>query len=110
MSKWLTTLDIQDVWLKTQEGNFTPQKLAGEIAAKLQVLKLAIINRKYPDYYVDVINEREDLVMAFESMADDKELTVEDIDNQMYYLYNWADQKFKNENFWSDKLCWVKTF
>jgi len=85
MKKWKYRLELKDLWDKRNGGEITIQQMGKEISKRIKNL---------PCY-----KQEEDL----EIISDDFEF-IEDIDNfdnVLEQLYNWADY---------DKKCWIKTF
>lgn len=101
MANWQRTLNVVVEWKQAQAREITPQQLAKAIADRLEKLKSFNIE------HIDTT--RDDLVGAFESLADDESATFDDFDLVWRELYDWGDTKLDSA-FGGKKVCWIKTF
>jgi len=105
MANWQSTLDIQEEWQKTGDGDMSCQELAGIIAKRLKSLKLPHVVKSNEI----VMEERQELIEEFEGLSEDSSANNNDIDNVMASLYDWGDISLDND--WPHKkVCWIKTF
>ena len=101
--RWVMTLDLQDIY---REGA-PVVKLAGEVAERLGKLKISEADLKKFGY--DRTSFEVDLATVVEGFADQskqEDPSVEEFDDNMSMLYDWADQKSADRK---SGLCWVRT-
>ena len=105
MSQWQLELDIVDDWKKCLNDEITFYQLATSITTKLKKLK---IPKGWPEYIED---EKNIVIQHFSDIfvEESSENIVEEFDNVMSLLYDWADISLDG-NFGGKKVCWVKTF
>jgi len=94
MSQWQSRLDLKDLWTRRKEGKLTIQQLAKAIAKRI---------RKHP-FYEREEDTLEEIALNFECCEED----VEEFDNILSDLYDWANTPLDN-NFGGKKMCWVAT-
>jgi len=101
MAQWQRKLKLKDVWNDVDDGKMTVQELAGIVANRLEKLK------DFGDEDVDF--EKQDIVDEFKGLSEDPGADLNDFNNVMCSLYDWADIPLDNE--WpGKKVCWVETF
>lgn len=92
MANWTHRLNLKVEWELRDQGELTVQQLAARVAAKL----------KKVDFNDDDVNfDRDDIVDEFEGLSEDPSASVEDFDDVLARLYDFADE---------DKRLWVATF
>jgi oligoendopeptidase F len=94
MSQWQSRLDLKDLWKKRDEGSISIKELAQEVAKRIR-------KNKFYKKYEEVLEE---IAIAFEDCEED----VEEFDNILNDLYDWADIPLDN-NFGGKKICWIST-
>lgn len=102
MAKWQKSLKIATDWALAQSKEITTAELAKRIAVKLSALRPVEGDE-------DLEEERLELAANFKSMGEDETLTVDEFDDAMSALYDWADTPL-DDVFGGKKLCWVATF
>ena len=107
MAKWQRTLDIQEEWKQSSDGDITILELAKVIHRKLGAL------RPFGDGSLD--ETREDILADCASRIRDAEkygedIPVEEFDYLMESLYNWGDTEIGRTREWPPKkACWIAT-
>ena len=107
MAYWQRTLNLLPEWKQAQGGAISSQQMAGVISARLLGLRPFGGN----DFGVDY--EREEIAERFEDLSTDVDAHVEEFDDLMSELYDWADTLLDGTGgkvFGAKKACWVKTF
>lgn len=102
MAQWQNKLDLTDIWDSVDEGKMTIQELSAEVAKRLKALSLTDIDD-------DLKDERDEIVDEFIGVAEDDCADLQDFNNVMFSLYEWADTPLDNK-FNGKKICWVATF
>jgi hypothetical protein len=102
MPKWLTKIDVTDAWQARQTDDITIQQLAGQFASELRRIR-------WPG---DLDSHREDLLVEFDGMSKDEELTTDEFDGWLEELYNMGDTPVGKDpsSIWTPRLCWISTF
>ena len=104
MANWQFELDFRSFWKKEEAPVF-------EIAEKVseRINKLLPKIRKRSEVYQDLADDLEyDILPLFDELVEFKSENVDDFDNALEQLYDWADTALDNE--WPLKrLCWVAT-
>jgi len=100
MSNWQRTLNIKEEWQKLKDGTLTMQKMSSIIVDELKELK------EFEEEFVNI--EKENIISIFSNMSNDDTLTIEEFDDAMIQLYNWADIKLDNK-FGGKAVCWIRT-
>lgn len=100
MSKWQRTLNLQPQWGEAKAGTIGHREMAGVIAARLGEFK---------DFNIESIDvNKADLVAIFNYISEETDTDVEEFDDAMSELYDWADTSLDGE-YAGQKVCWVKT-
>jgi hypothetical protein len=105
MAQWQFTLDLKPFWKK---DDLPPHVVAQKTAEKIKKL-LPHIRKRTAEAYQDMADELEnDILPMFEEIAKQENDDVEEFDEAMYCLYEWADSPL--DNTWGGKkMCWVST-
>lgn len=92
MANWRLKIDLSSVW-PTED----PKLITAEIARQLDALDLSF----------DETNAElaKDLAREFRELGEQEDPDVEDFDDLMQSLYDWADSRVDRR----EKLCWVAT-
>jgi len=98
MARWLGTLDISKVW-KSED----PRLISAEIAKRLRLMLLYSFLEGENNRLLKAVAE--EIVEEFQSASETEGLDVEDFDDLMQTLYDWADSDLGS----GKKLCWIKT-
>jgi hypothetical protein len=94
MAHWINKLDISDAWAQAdQHEDF--RIVSREIVDKLEKLDFGEFN-----------DDRNEIVMGFQDLIDDKSSTVDDFDLIMDDLYNFGDISLDGK-FGGKKLLWI---
>jgi len=101
MANWQSTLNIKNEMEACREGTITIQELSAKVSTKLD--RLAV-----PNLPEDLKDEQEEFVWEFEAAGEDEDLSVEEYDDILSRLYDWADTSLDGK-FGGKKVCWVKT-
>lgn len=103
MSDWQMTLDFTPAKSDYRAGKITIQQLAQKV---VDTIKVNIETAKRIDDLMG--KELEDEILPlFEEIAADETMTVDDYDNALDDLYDWADTKLSDG--WPRKaMCWIK--
>lgn len=117
MADWQFKLDFKDFWHDDEIALFDKAaKMVERIKALLPTIRERVEKGKhfkmYRSFYEtldDMADELEDEILPmFEALAETKSEDVEEFDNALYYLYEWADASLDNQ--WGGKkMCWVST-
>jgi len=119
MSDWQRKLELQPEWDQAKAGAISRQALARVIAERLKALQPFEVpardaNNEHQVNMLEWINEkRDELAWIFEDCAGNSDLSVEDFDDAMENLYDWADSpvEMRGENVVrGKKVCWISTF
>lgn len=106
MADWQRTLNLLPEWRSAQDGEITPQLMAGVIASRLRQLE-SFGDPTGLDY------GREEIAERFDEFSSDPGADAEDFDEIMADLYDWADTPLNGHGgkvFSCKKACWIKTF
>ena len=79
MANWQRTLKLGPWYAKARDGEITRAALAGIVAKRLITT------------YPELDDDLEEIVVQFESMADDETVSADEFDWVMEELYDWAD-------------------
>ena len=116
MSAWQFNLNAKDFYHKYDNGKddeLSLQELAAKMAESIKALLEEIRAKKGMKasiyQFSDMADELENNVLPlFEEIAESEDMDVDDFDNAMSDLYDWADTPL-DENFAGAKMCWVAT-
>ena len=105
MANWQTKLDLTAIWPKDEDEIPDIKAISAEISRQLRTLDLSFL--KEDDPYRQMAIEHAD---EFKELAEQEEPDVEDFDDLMQGLYNWADTQVSPVGSRSrKKMCWVAT-
>jgi hypothetical protein len=99
MADWQNTVNLLPEWRMVRDGELAIQQLAKVAAARLAKVSV-------PEFLVD---ERDDLIDEFKSIAEDESADTSDFDDVMDRLYDFGDTRLGDK--WpGQKVAWIKTF
>lgn len=99
MANWILTLRVGDDRLAFEKGKIDLKELTARYAKELR-RKVDYVRRAWGD---DLADDAEDIAHDFEKMVE----TVEEFDDALERLYNWADTTL-DVSWPRKKLCWVE--
>lgn len=100
MAQWQRTLDISEPFQAAKTGNISVQNLAGKVSSSLRELQ---------PFDGPLDDEKTEVIEEFARLAKLPQPSVEQFDDVMETLYDWADTPL--DTHWNGrKACWVKTF
>ncbi len=101
MADWQRKLEIADLHNGYRAGTVSVSDLASGVADRLA--KLSAFNNE------DLDTERDEIVEEFRCLSKENDPNIDDYDEVLERLYNWADTPLSND--WNpQKVCWVATF
>jgi hypothetical protein len=118
MAKWQFILEFGDFYHLYDidgdlENRISLQKLAKRVAERIAELVPKVRNGvKFLDEFGfaemgDVLEY--DILPMFQEISENEHSSVEDFDDALCELYDWADTPL-DEDFSGKKMCWVNTF
>ena len=99
MADWQAKLDISDVVKKFQDGEIPISKMGTIIADRIGKLKS-------PSFDEWINQEKDDVQEGFNNLQYDEDSTVDDFNDRLEALYDWADSSVGDNR---KKACWVTT-
>lgn len=99
MADWQMRIDFSKAKADFRAGKSTVQELADSTA---KAIKAKIADAKRIDLEQGIELERE-IVPLFEEIAEYPDMTIDDYDNALDELYDWADTPLGGNR----KMCWV---
>ncbi len=100
MANWQRKIDISQLHHDFQAGTITVQQLAAGVAKKVRLV---------PDFKRDHIDlSRDEIAEEFEALSEDENADINDYDNVLSNLYDWADMSLDGQ-FNGKKVCWIET-
>lgn len=117
MADWQFKLDFKDFWRNEEMPLFERSELVveriknliPEIRERAKGLEHFKAWKQFRETLNDMADELEnDVLPMFEELVEMKSEDVEDFDNALSYLYDWADAPLDN-NWGGKKMCWVST-
>jgi len=101
MAQWTKKLTLTPEWGKALDGEISAQNLAKIVSERI------IAMGEYDSEEVE--ESRLELSESFKSFSEDPDTTIDDLDDLMSDLYNWADTPL--DSLWNGKkVAWVETF
>lgn len=104
MANWQTKLDVRDLWKQHDDGEITVQQIATEMANRLEKLK-------WPIDLTGIAPGRDKFVEELQSLAEDEDADVDNFDDVLARLYDWADMPVtpREDILGGRKACWIAT-
>lgn len=96
MARWQRTLDLKDVW-ESKDLSL----IARTIAQRLT--EIEPLENEHSETL------RQELIENFSDLADEPAPDVDDFDDLMDKLYDWADTRLDNKPLGGKRVCWVAT-
>ena len=102
MANWQMKIDFSPAKVKYRSGEITINELSKVVVAALKtnVKKAMWIDAEMGQELED------DIIPLFEEVADFDTCDVEDFDNALENLYDWADTPL-DDRFGGKKMCWI---
>ena len=96
MANWKYKLELKDLWKARDEGKLTIQELGKKVAERI----------RQATFYMKHKNQIRDILREFDCVEED----VEEFDNILSDLYDWADSLLlTRRGEMQRKMCWVST-
>lgn len=100
MARWVTTIDLSDVWGQAADGRMAIANLAKVVADRLAGLVLP------PIIPVALAVERDSIADEFAALSQDEHAAAEEFDDILGRLYDWGDTAL-DKNWNGKKVCWI---
>ena len=106
MADWQMKIDVSDFWDKYPE-ELSLKEIAEKLVERLEQIKPSV-EKRFPNFTEDL----ERVIELFEEFIRDDDLNsdVEEFDDRLSELYDWADSPLDDRLFGGRKLMWIKTF
>jgi hypothetical protein len=104
MAQWQLKVDFKDIFDKYKSDEIGVVELSSSVAERLEKL-IPEVETKFPDY----LTELEDIVDCFRCLSEQGDADIDDFDDVLADLYDWADSPIYGDSVFGKKLCWVKT-
>lgn len=106
MANWQFRLEFGDFW----HDDDIPLYVKAEIVATRCKALLPDIRSRRQSIYLEMATELErNIIPFFEELAEEESDSVEDFDDALNDLYDWADTPL-DDRWAGKKMCWVNTF
>lgn len=115
MANWQFSLDLKDAWKKHDEGEMSIVDVAKAIATRgkglvVEIKVRADIAKRTDEEFSESLKDmartlEQDILPMFEELVETENDDVEEFDNALEDLYDWADEPLG----FGRKMCWVST-
>jgi hypothetical protein len=100
MARWQRTIELYEEFERARSGDLPNKDLCRIIADRIGKLR--------PLANEDVEETRLDLEADFRALAEETDVTDEDVNGMMDALYDWGDTPLDRDLF-GRKVCWINT-